>query len=130
MLIGLGIVRWGGPAWVGADEVSALVVVAAIVWSGVKLLRSSSSELMDPQADEQLVREIRQMAEAVPDVRAVEKLWVRKSGLEFFADIHIEVDAQLTVEAGHRIGHAVKDRLVAHFTSLRDVLVHLEPYGH
>lgn len=130
VLVGLGIVRWGGPAWIGADEVSALVVVVAIVWSGVRLFRSSSSELMDSQADEQLVREIRQVAEAVPEVRAVETLWVRKSGLEYFADIHIEVDAHLTVETGHRIGHAVKNRLVSQFTNLRDVLVHLEPYPH
>lgn len=130
VLIGLGVVRWGGPAWIGADEVSALVVVAAIVWSGANLFRSSSSELMDSQADEQLVRDIRQAAESVPEVRAVEKLWVRKSGLEYFADIHIEVDGQITVEEGHRIGHAVKDCLVARFTSLRDVLVHLEPYPH
>jgi cation diffusion facilitator family transporter len=130
VLIGLGIVRWGGPAWIGADEGSALVVVVAIVWSGIKLFRSSSSELMDSQADMQLVREIRQAAAAVPQVCAVEKLWVRKSGLEYFADIHIEVDAQLTVAEGHRIGHAVKDRLVTQFASLRDVLVHLEPYPH
>ena len=130
VLIGLGIVRWGGPAWIGADEASALVVVAAICWSGAKLFRSSSSELMDSQADEQLVREIRRAAETVPEVRAVEKLWVRKSGLEYFADIHIEVDAQLTVAEGHRIGHLVKNRLLTQFHSLRDVLVHLEPYPH
>jgi len=130
VLIGLGIVRWGGPGWIGADEVAALVVVVVIVWSGAKLFRSSSSELLDSQADEQFVREIRQAAESVPEVRAVETLWVRKSGLEYFADIHIEVDAQLTVADGHRIGHAVKDRLVAQFTNLRDVLVHLEPYPH
>lgn len=130
VLIGLGIVRWGGPDWIGADEVAALVVVAAIVWSGAKLFRSSSSELMDSQADEQFVREIRRVAESIPEVRAVETLWVRKSGLEYFADIHIEVDGHLTVDEGHRIGHAVKDRLIGEFTHLRDVLVHLEPYPH
>lgn len=130
VLIGLGIVRWGGPDWIGADEVAALVVVAAIVWSGAKLFRSSSSELMDSQADEQFVREIRRVAESFPEVRAVETLWVRKSGLEYFADIHIEVDGHLTVDEGHRIGHAVKDRLIGEFAHLRDVLVHLEPYPH
>jgi divalent metal cation (Fe/Co/Zn/Cd) transporter len=57
-------------------------------------------------------------------------LWVRKSGLEYFADIHIEVDARLTVDEGHRIGHQVKDRLIKQFPMLRDVLVHLEPYPH
>ena len=67
-------------------------------------------------------------AEQVPGVRAVEKLWVRKTGLEYFTDIHIEVDEQLSVAEGHRIGHRVKDRLLAGFPALRDVLVHLEPF--
>ncbi|MEZ6069304.1 MAG: cation transporter dimerization domain-containing protein [Pirellulales bacterium] len=65
---------------------------------------------------------------ADPDVRGVETLWVRKSGLEFFADIHLEVDRNLTVAAGHMVGHRVKDHLLREFTVLRDVLVHLEPY--
>jgi divalent metal cation (Fe/Co/Zn/Cd) transporter len=50
--------------------------------------------------------------------------------LEYFADIHIEVDAQMTVAAGHQIGHAVKDCLLRDYPALRDVLVHLEPYPH
>jgi cation diffusion facilitator family transporter len=130
VLVGLAVVRWGGPNWHWADESAALVVVAAILWSGVHLFRTSLSELLDPQADRQLLQQIRAAALAVPGVRDVEKLWVRKTGLEYLADIHIQVDAQLTVDEGHRIGHAVKDCLVAQFDSLRDVLVHLEPFPH
>jgi len=59
----------------------------------------------------------------------VETLWVRKSGLEYFADIHVEVDPHLTVAEGHAIGHLVKDCLLERFTVLRDVLVHLEPFS-
>jgi len=110
--------------------VAALVVVVAILWSGLRLFRTSTSELLDPQADAELVQRIRQTAAQVPGVRQVEKLWVRKTGLEYLADIHIQVDAQLSVDEGHRIGHLVKDRLVGEFASLRDVLVHLEPYPH
>ena len=127
VLVGLGLVRWGGPACVWADEAAALVVVAAIVWSGTQLFRSSANELMDSQAGAEFVRQIRQVAESAPEVKAVEKLWVRKSGLEYFADIHIEVNPELTVAEGHRIGHCVKDRLIRQFSALRDVLVHLEP---
>lgn len=130
VLVGLGTVRWGGPAWIGADEVSALIVAAIIVGSGVQLFRDSASELMDVQADHRFVRQIQEFAERVPDVKAVETLWVRKSGLEYFADIHIEVDPRLTVAEGHRIGHRVKDCLLDEFATLRDVLVHLEPYPH
>ena len=130
VLIGLGIVRWAGPNYIWADEVAALVVVCLILWSGCKLFRRSASELMDLQADDEFVQEIQTAAESVNGVRNVETLWVRKSGLEYFADIHIEVDAKLTVDEGHRIGHQVKDRLLEQFPALRDVLVHLEPFPH
>ncbi len=128
VLIGLAIVRWGNGRWMWADEVAALVVVAAILFSSLRLYLDSASELMDVQADEQLVNQVRTIATTIPGVRGVEKLWVRKSGLEYFVDLHLEVDPQLTVAEGHRIGHVVKDRLTSCFAAVRDVLVHLEPY--
>ena len=127
VLVGLAAVRFGGARFWWADEAAALVVVAVIIASGIFLFYRSVMELMDPQAPAELVAEIRNAARGVPEVRDVETLWVRKSGLEYFADIHVEVEPTLTVEAGHRIGHAVKDRLLAQFPALRDVLVHLEP---
>ena len=57
-------------------------------------------------------------------------LGAEQLGIEHLADIHIEVDPQLSVAEGHRIGHVVKDRLLGRFENLRDVLVHLEPYPH
>ncbi|WP_146393185.1 cation diffusion facilitator family transporter [Allorhodopirellula solitaria] len=130
VLIGLAAVRFGGPRFAWADEAASLVVVAAIVWTGVQLFRASASELMDVQANPDLVDRMRAAAVEVDGVENVETLWVRKSGLEYFADIHIEVDQALTVAEGHRIGHRVKDHLLEQFISLRDVLVHLEPYPH
>ena len=128
VLIALALSHWGGPAMRGADSVAALFVVAAVVWTGIMLFRSSASELMDPRAPSDIVERIRQSALGVSGVEGVEKLWVRKSGIEFFADIHVEVDAQLSVAQGHRIGHEVKDVLLDRFDILRDVLVHLEPH--
>ncbi len=130
VLVGLLVVRLGGPNFIWADELAAMAVVLVILWSGAKLFRSSTSELLDLQADKEWVEEIRRAAEVVPGVRAVEKLRVRKTGIEHLADIHIQVDAMLSVEDGHRIGHEVKDLLVQRFDSLRDVLVHLEPFPH
>jgi cation diffusion facilitator family transporter len=127
VVIGIAAVRWGGPRFIWADEAAALVVVAAILWSAWRLLRTSAGELMDQQTDAATVTAIRRSAEAVPGVHKVEKLRVRRSGMELFADMHLEVDPQITVERGHRIGHDVKSRLVKEFTALRDVLVHLEP---
>jgi divalent metal cation (Fe/Co/Zn/Cd) transporter len=87
-----------------------------------------ATELMDQQADEGVVEEARVISEEVEQVRAIEKLRVRKSGLEFFIEIHVQVDAQLTVAQGHQIGHEVKDRLLAKMPRVRDVHLHVEPW--
>ena len=129
VFLGLAVVRWGGASFIWADEAAAMVVVAAILWSAARLFRQGAHELLDAQADETLVSAVEQAATSVPEVRRVETLLMRKSGLEYFADIHIEVDPELTVAEGHAIGHRVKDRILQGFENVRDVLVHLEPYG-
>ena len=58
---------------------------------------------------------------------AVEKTHVRKMGYQFFVDMHVEVDPQMTVERSHQIGHEVKDKVRAVIPTVRDVLIHIEP---
>jgi cation diffusion facilitator family transporter len=130
VLIGLAVVRVGGPPFRAADEIAALVVVAAILWSGIVLFRKSAHELLDAQAEEAILDAIQARAEEVECVRLVETLRVRKAGLEYLVDIHIEVDAERTVAEGHDIGHRVKDALMQEFPVIQDVLVHIEPHPH
>ncbi len=130
VLVGLLAAIFGGAQWAMADDIAALGIAALIMLSGLRLFRDSSHELLDAQADPILVDNVRQVAEQVAGVRGIETLLVRKSGIEFFADIHIEVDGHLTVAEGHRIGHDVKDALLDEFLNMRDVLVHIEPYPH
>jgi cation diffusion facilitator family transporter len=127
VLIGLALFRWGGPAWHAADHVAALVVALIILWAGGSLFWGSLQELMDRQAEPAFLDVVRREALAVPGVLGVEKLLVRKTGLEYLVDIHVEVDSELTVREGHAIGHAVKDRLVQRIVTVKDVLVHIEP---
>lgn len=128
VLISLALVRILGPSWAFLDGLAALVVVAVILYSATKLLLSSAQELMDAQAEPEFVDEIREAAGGLPQVRRVDKLWVRKSGLEYLVDIHVQVPAELSVAEGHEVGHQVKDRLLERFPNVHDVLVHLEPF--
>lgn len=130
VLVGLGVTRFGGPSLIFADELAALIVVAVILWSAGGLLWGSAQELMDVQADADFVASVRDAAEGVEGVAQVDKLFVRKTGMEYLVDIHIQVPGRWTVDEGHRVGHVVKDALLARFTNVRDVLVHLEPFPH
>jgi cation diffusion facilitator family transporter len=127
VLLGLAVAAFAGPQWHMVDHVAALFVAGIILFAGGSLFWSSLQELMDRQASPDFLAKIRQLAFTVPGVRGVEKLVARKAGLEYFVDIHVEVNPALSVMEGHSIGHAVKDCLVTEITTVKDVLVHIEP---
>lgn len=128
VLIGLALVRYAGPSFAAADEIGAIVVVIVIVITVGLVLKQCTSELLDPQADNAILERVRKLAADTAGVLEVEKLWVRKTGMEYLVDIHIQVDPGMTVEQGHRIGHNVKDAIVQSIDIVRDVMVHLEPF--
>jgi cation diffusion facilitator family transporter len=127
VFVGLALAHWGGPAWRAADHFAALAVALIVFWVGGRLFWGSCQELMDHQAEPEMLDRVRAVALAVAGVKGIEKLLIRKTGLEHLVDIHVEVDPQISVREGHGIGHAVKDRLLADVLTIKDVLVHIEP---
>lgn len=128
VLLSLIISIWGGPKWHFVDHLAALIVAATILVAGGSIFWGSLQDLMDRQADPELLAQIRQTALETPGVKGIEKLLVRRAGLEHLVDIHVEVEPEITVHEGHEIGHNVKDRLINDFASIKDVLVHIEPF--
>jgi len=127
VFVGIALVRWTDLAW--ADEAATLVVAVCILWAGVSLMRSSSDELMDRQADEHLLATVRAAAAAVEGVARVEKLFVRTAGLEYLIDVHVQVDPHLTVAEAHEIAHAAQEAIQRAVPHTHSVLVHLEPHA-
>jgi len=127
ILVALAFTQVGGPDWQAADNLAGLGVAVVILIAAARLFRRSVHELMDAQADPQLLEAVKRQAQNVAGVRGVEKLLMRKTGLEYLVDIHVEVDPAATVTEGHRIGHAVKDRVMSEVEFIKDVLVHIEP---
>lgn len=127
VLLSLALSFWGPPGWSQIDKIAAFAIAGLILWVGGRLLWESVQDLMDRQAEPELLDQIRQLALNIPGVQGVEKLRVRKTGLEYLVDIHVEVDPQVSVMRGHEIGHRVKDCLRARVVGIKDVLVHIEP---
>ena len=125
--VGITVAWIGGPGWESADDWAALFACAIIGLNGVRLLRAAVADVMDVAAPSSLLDSIRRVAEAVDDVAGVEKCLARKSGPGWLVDIHVEVDGEHTVAAGHRVAHAVKDALLGAELGILDALVHVEP---
>jgi len=127
--VGISIALLGGHGYESADDWAALLAAAVIAYNGYRLFLPALHEVMDAAPASDLEADIRHIAAGVPRVAAVEKCFVRKMGFEFYVDIHVEVDANLTVRAGHDIAHQVKTAVRQANPRVVDVLVHIEPEG-
>jgi cation diffusion facilitator family transporter len=127
--IGITVALLGGQGFESADDWAAIAAACVIAWNGWRLLRPALNELMDRSPNRDVVDRIRAVAEAVPGVARVEKCLVRQMGYQYFVDMHVEVDPQMTVLHSHEIAHQVKDNVRAQVPRVRDVLVHIEPQG-
>ncbi len=125
--IGISVALIGGEGWQSADDWAALFACAVIAANGIRLLRPALFEIMDAAPRGEIVDLVRKAAASVPGVVEVEKSYVRKMGLSFYVDLHVEVDGNISVHEGHHIAHAVKRAIQESHPRIANVLVHIEP---
>jgi cation diffusion facilitator family transporter len=125
--IGISVALIGGERWQSADDWAALFACAVIAANGTRLLLPAFQELMDTAPGGKIVRAICAVASSVPGVVEVEKCRARKMGLDFYVDLHAQVDGNISVHEGHEIAHRVKAAIQQSNPRVADVLVHIEP---
>ncbi|HPA20334.1 MAG TPA: cation diffusion facilitator family transporter [Verrucomicrobiae bacterium] len=125
--VGISVALVGGEGYEAADDWAALLACVVIGSNGARLLRPALAEIMDAAPPDHVVAAIRDAAAGVGGVDALDKCRVRKTGLNYYVDLHVRVDGAITVLEGHRIAHRVKDAVRANHPEVADVLVHVEP---
>ena len=124
--IGISVALIGGKRWQSADDWAALFACAVIAANGIRLLRPAFYEIMDT-APRKIVKSVCSVASSVRGVLEVEKCRARKMGLDFYVDLHVGVDGNMSVHEGHEIAHRVKSAIQQSDSRIADVLVHIEP---
>jgi cation diffusion facilitator family transporter len=128
VLLGLVLVQLTGAAWL--DPVIALVVAAAIVYAGLRLLTRASRVLVDEALPPQELDAVRAaIAEFGPrGVAGYHKLRARRAGSRRYVDLHVQFRSGTTLEDAHATAHALQDAIRGRLRGA-DVLIHLEPEG-
>jgi divalent metal cation (Fe/Co/Zn/Cd) transporter len=44
-----------------------------------------------------------------------------------FLDLHVWFRPDMRLDEAHQLSHVLKDKLMAHFPALADVIIHIEP---
>ncbi|HCI58802.1 MAG TPA: cation diffusion facilitator family transporter [Bacteroidia bacterium] len=128
--IGIAIAIYLGDGYEAADDWAALVASGFIFYNSYLIFRPALGEIMDEHLYDDVVKEIREVAGRVEGVIDTEKCYVRKTGINFFVDLHVTVNSNISVKAGHQIAHHLKDALIKHNPLIANVLIHVEPDEH
>lgn len=126
--VGILIAVLHGPGWQDADDWAAIAAAGVIFYNAARILRSALGDLMDRAPDAPLVKAVEQAATATEGVRAIEKLRMRKAGMGYLVDIHVQADPRLPLRDAHVLSGRVKGAIRHAVPSVNGVLVHMEPF--
>jgi cation diffusion facilitator family transporter len=110
------------------DPIVALCLAVFLLWTAAQVFTTALDEIMDvrlPEKEEQIVedclRELRSNG-----VRGYHHLRTRRAGRHRYIDLHLLVDPEQSVAAGHAICDAVEDAICGCLPEAT-VTIHLEP---
>lgn len=126
--IGITIALLGGPGWESADDWAALFAACIIVFNALKLLRPAINDIMDRHPGTELEGRITAAALATPEVQAIEKVRIRKVGLVYQVDLHVQADPSMSLHDAHQLSGKVKWAIRTAVPEVEGVLIHMEPH--
>jgi cation diffusion facilitator family transporter len=108
------------------DRVAALIIVALIVWVGVKIAADAIRVLLDASLDFKTLDTIREIILKTPQVGKINVLTGRNSGKFKF----IEADLALKVrelEKAHFVTNQIENRIKSQVPHVDHIVIHYEP---
>jgi len=108
------------------DPIAALIVGFMVTRMGWTFGWDALHDLMDRAADEKEVDAICKTLRDTPGVIGVHDIRTRKMGDMIVVDAHLEVDATMTVEAGHDIAVEARVRVLQRHRVL-NLMTHIDP---
>jgi cation diffusion facilitator family transporter len=108
------------------DSVGALVVGLMVAKTGWAFSRDALHDLMDRAVSSEEHQRIKEIIRSTQGVKGFHDLRTRKMGDMILVDVHIEVDAKSTVQAGHDIALAARNQIMKELPVL-NVMTHIDP---
>ncbi|MFB6117945.1 cation diffusion facilitator family transporter [Halosegnis sp.] len=108
------------------DPLAALAVSAAVVYTGVEVVRDNLTYLVGGAPPEELRTAILRRALAHPDVEGAHDVVAHYVGPEIDVSLHIEVEGTTSLAEAHDIETAVVESIRA-LPEVDDVFVHVDP---
>jgi len=111
------------------DPLAAAVIAGFIIWTGVKLARENLHVLLDAQPGEEFFLKIERSLQGFREIERVRRMRAHPVGTYYFLELTVTISGDLSVKKGHDIAERIRTRLMGADSTLKDVIVHVEPAG-
>ncbi len=116
------------PQLVFLDSLGAALVSVFIFKSGIDIALPGTKQIIDTGADEACSERLKQIVLSVPGVISIHGFRTRYVGDDLYVDLHIVVNAHLTLIEAHAVAEEAEKSLLASGEHVADALVHVDPY--
>jgi len=120
----------GGERWAFLDHLTAVLLASFLIYIGIRIIRQSLKKLTDRAPGPEVVAQLHQAITQIPGVRSFHAFRARHSGAgnRIEMDVHIQVDPEISVRAGHEIANQVEKEIRRSNPDVTTVVVHIEPF--
>lgn len=122
-LLGVRLTGWG---WI--DHAAAIALAGLIGWAGVRMLRMGFDGLMDradPDDDSLIVTILKEHVQS-GTIKGFHKVRHRHTGPFHWVDMHLQVDAGMTIAAGHETASRIEAE-IERALGQANATAHVEP---
>ncbi|WP_456380633.1 cation diffusion facilitator family transporter [Hydrogenimonas sp.] len=111
------------------DAILGILIAVYIIYSAYELIHEGVLMLLDVALEEEIVEKIRKVIVEEPGVTDYHWLKTRKAGNDYFVDVHLVFNPEMSLLEAHRIGDNVEEKIKA-IDPKADWLIniHLDPY--
>jgi cation diffusion facilitator family transporter len=125
--IGIGGAIFLGQRWTVLDPLASVIVGLFIAKVSIDLLRGGLGDLMEQSLPDEVEQEILQLAGSVEGVEEPHDLRTRRIGNHYAIELHILMDAGISLLEAHDRASEVEERLRKRYGEETHVVVHVEP---
>jgi cation diffusion facilitator family transporter len=112
---------------VQADAIAGIVISFFVFTMVYAIIKEASLVLMDACQCPEILTDIENIARSIKQVKRVHSLRMRKLGSYLIGDIHVVVDADLTVRDSGKIAYEIEERLKKEFDTIIEIKVRIDP---
>jgi cation diffusion facilitator family transporter len=109
------------------DAIAGIIITLIVFTMVYAIMKEASLVLMDACQCPEILSDIENIARSVKPVKQVHSLRMRKIGPYLIGDLHVVVDADLTVRDSGKIAYEIEERVKKEFEDVIEIKVRIDP---